>query len=195
MITYHKHGCPAMSVTASLAECTGDEAGCATGPGTELMSRPVSVLSDWQRLLDRVTIRLPFKAGIGEVNMSATSDDLTIALWFDALDSVTQKPNRFHSVRIIPMYLKNDRERLMWLRAQWREMLEHELDESLLVDGKQLRDPHIEVNSECPDHPGCRIAHVVHGPPTSYSCTADATKRPARRVWTDATPLHVQSND
>jgi hypothetical protein len=146
----------------------------------------MSNIETWRRTLERVTLRLPFKAGIGEIRCSAASDDFTVALWFDAIDSETGAPMRFHSARIIPLRLSEPRDQLAWLRAQWCDVLEHELDECLRFDGKLLRDPHVTINERCPDHEGCAITHVWFVDGTSYACTKDTTKRPARRVWSEA---------
>lgn len=50
-MTHHKPGCPAMSVTASLAECSGDEHGCASGPASKQFFT-FEFEEQWRRLSD-----------------------------------------------------------------------------------------------------------------------------------------------
>ena len=139
-----------------------------------------AAVESWKQTLARVSIHLPFNAGFGEI----TSDghDVFLGVWFDAPDVDTQIQTRIHSTWALPSYLDSERQRVGWLRAQWRNLLLHELDESLRIDGKLLRDPHVTIGA-CPDHENCTITEVTHDGPTRYACSQSKELRPSWREW------------
>lgn len=132
---------------------------------------------DWRAILRRVSCRPSLPA------LTFTLDESIIIARHDVTCNATGRRGIYHTRELPPVV--NDEHAVVWLRSFIREIYEHEIDEAFLVDGKQLRDPHMAVNESCPEHAGCRVASVHHdGAKSMFRCVSDTSpRRWPRELW------------
>lgn len=133
---------------------------------------------EWHALLGRVS----FRPSLPAIKFRLSGS--TIFARHDVPCNESGQRGIFHARELPPVV--SEEHAVAWLRSFVRDIYKHEIDEALLVDGKQLADPHCDVSGPCPAHQACVVRTVAsdnHQP--MYSCTTDASERPWPRVlWT-----------
>jgi hypothetical protein len=108
-------------------------------------SAPVVPLS-WPDFLKRISLRPSFPLSL-ELRESTRGRGLVLFAKLDAPDIHTGQMQTLHIAEVL-MYPPHDEKHALWIvRTLLRAALEHELDECLLLDGVQVRDPHSNERS------------------------------------------------
>jgi len=98
-----------------------------------------------RRIVERVSLRPGlFKIDL-RVDLSVEEDAVRLTASLHAPDVHNAMPTRVHSsvlIEIDHLVMVSDDDVLDIVKRRVREVVNHELDEVLLVDGKQARDPH-----------------------------------------------------
>lgn len=135
---------------------------------------------EWQTTMDRVSMHRAWP--IPTILRALTTPQyLDLRCEIRVRDIRTGEPTKVHIRELLSVAesaLMSDDDRLEFVIHMVRRAIEHELDECLLVDGRQHRNPHISIWEPCPEHPaGCRITAVDTESGLRFSCSTDNTLR------------------
>jgi len=111
----------------------------------------------WEDTIARVEVRLPFPVRF--FARATDRDEVEIRCTIVVPDIHTREPSTVNFQDFITRDLP-EVGRIAYLRDLLQRTIDHELDEAFLVDGKQLRNPHIATGEPCPRHANCRITRV-----------------------------------
>lgn len=100
---------------------------------------------DWQRTIERITFRFPFPIELEadpHPHWSRSACRFPLRVTIRVPDIRTGLITGVHLIEDMPLFETSEGERIVMVRAAVMRILQHELDECLLVDGVQFRDPH-----------------------------------------------------